>query len=169
MTAGRPTGSRRTLSVGLLLLLAGYTAPDHALAQSDSVTVQANADYGASGLKEKILGTDYRHEWTVPMRVPLLDLDSFAGGLTATQRGGGNQTVSLRFLGADGREYTFRSVEKYPRLADEPALANTVIAARRVAVSGGARLPRFARSADQALRSRSRTSSSLVWAKSQYC
>ena len=58
----------------------------------------------------------------------MLDLDSFAGGLTATQRGGGEQTKSLRFKGADGREYQFRSLDKDPVAALPPELRTTAAA-----------------------------------------
>jgi hypothetical protein len=48
------------------------------------------------------------------MEVEVLDLSTFAGGLEPLRTGGGRQTRSLRFLGADGREYSFRSVDKDP-------------------------------------------------------
>jgi hypothetical protein len=59
-----------------------------------------------------ILGDTYRDLWTTPIRVPVLDLRRFAGGLTPTKTGGGNQTRSLRFVSADGTEYVFRLVDK---------------------------------------------------------
>ena len=95
----------------------------------DSVSVAAGPQYAASGIKAVLLGADYRDAWATRIRVPVLDLDRYAGGITATERGGGNQTISLRFQSTDGREYTFRSVDKYPRLPDEPALAGTVVGA----------------------------------------
>ena len=95
----------------------------------DSVSVAAGPQYAASGIKAVLLGADYRDAWATRIRVPVLDLDRYAGGVTATERGGGNQTISLRFQSTDGREYTFRSVDKYPRLPDEPALAGTVVGA----------------------------------------
>jgi hypothetical protein len=49
------------------------------------------------------------------VRVKVLDLDTFAGGLTPVEAGGGFQTKSLRFTGKDGRQYKFRSVNKDPR------------------------------------------------------
>lgn len=91
----------------------------------DSVSVAPGPHYHADGLRALILGSGYRTEWSTPVRVPVLDLERYAGGLTPEQRGGGNQTVSLRFRGGDGREYTFRSVDKFPRLPREPALIDT--------------------------------------------
>ena len=59
--------------------------------------------------------------------IPML-LPQGAGGLTATQRGGGEQTKSLRFKGADGREYQFRSLDKDPVAALPPELRTTAAA-----------------------------------------
>ena len=52
--------------------------------------------------------------WTLPIEVEVLDLASFSGGLVAEKKGGGKQTQALRFEGADGREWRFRSVDKDP-------------------------------------------------------
>lgn len=83
-----------------------------ALAQRDSATVVAGSEYAASPNRLWLLGRSYRDLWTVPVQVPVLQLRSFAGGLAPVRRGGGNQTRSLRFRGADGREYSFRSLNK---------------------------------------------------------
>lgn len=80
--------------------------------QTDSATVVAGAEYEAGWLHALLLGREYREEWTTPVRVPVLDLSTFAGGVEPVRRGGGVQTMSLRFEGADGREYNFRSVNK---------------------------------------------------------
>ena len=58
------------------------------------------------------LGSDYRDLWTTPIRVPVLDVNTFAGGLHATKAGGGMQTKSLRLQNPDGIEYSFREVRK---------------------------------------------------------
>jgi hypothetical protein len=75
-------------------------------------TVVAGAHYAKPGIYRFYFGKQYRDLWTAPIRVPLLDLDTFAGGLTPTTAGGGFQTKSLRFRGADGYQYGFRSVDK---------------------------------------------------------
>ena len=80
----------------------------------ESVLVTPGADYDASGLHRFFFGDHYRDLWTTPIRVELLDLRHFAGGLTPLKRGGGKQTRSLRFSGADGRQYQFRSLDKDP-------------------------------------------------------
>ena len=87
--------------------------------RTDSVTIEAGADYAAGGLHRLLFGTDYRSLWTVPVRVKVLDLHTFAGGLTPTTQGGGFQTKSLRFRGQDGYQYGFRSVNKDPDVLPE--------------------------------------------------
>lgn len=99
----------------LLGVLAGALAPPAAAqAPGDTVVVVPGARYRAGPLERALLGSSYRDLWTSPVRVPVLDLGTFAGGLEPTEQGGGNQTLSLRFRGADGREYAFRSVDKFP-------------------------------------------------------
>lgn len=78
----------------------------------DSVTVIAGIDYQAGSFQRKLLGDNYRDEWTTSIRVPVLDLKNFAGGLSPTKIGGGLQTKSLRFVAPDSSEWVFRSVHK---------------------------------------------------------
>ena len=81
------TRTRVVLLAGLLVA----AGPALVEAQADSVTVQAGARYGAGSIEQMLLGTDYRQLWTAPVRVPVLDPDTFAGGLTPLERGGGRQ------------------------------------------------------------------------------
>jgi hypothetical protein len=81
---------------------------------ADTVVITPGARYRAGGLHNLFFGRHYRDLWATPIRVERLDLDRFAGGLRPTRLGGGKQTHSLRFAGADGREYQFRSVDKDP-------------------------------------------------------
>jgi hypothetical protein len=78
------------------------------------VVTAAGERYRAGALHLLVLGRHYRELWTTPIEVEVLGLSTFAGGITPLQRGGVLSTRSLRFLGADGREYTFRSVDKDP-------------------------------------------------------
>jgi hypothetical protein len=80
-------------------------------------TVVAGAQYRAGWFHRLMLGAHYRDLWATPLEVDVLDLSRFAGGLTPSRCGGRRQTKSLRFLGANGREYVFRSVDKDPTLA----------------------------------------------------
>jgi len=49
----------------------------------DSVTLAAGARYEAGGFSRFFLGNTYRDLWTTPIRVPVLDLHTYAGGLRA--------------------------------------------------------------------------------------
>lgn len=75
----------------------------------DSVTVTGYRGFLAGGFKRCLLGSNYRKEWAVPIRVKVFDMT----GWTPLQRGGGNQTRSLRMKNADGSEFVLRGVEKY--------------------------------------------------------
>ena len=48
---------------------------------ADSVEIVAGAKYQAGGLHRFLFGNGYRDLWTTPMRVPVLDLQTFGGGL----------------------------------------------------------------------------------------
>lgn len=106
------------------LVLLGFSAVGSAVAQlpstsligRDSVIVVAGADYAAGSTHRTLLGDNYRDVWTAPIKVPILDLKNFAGGLKPTKVGGGQQTKSLRFAAPDGSEWVFRSVHKGSRV-----------------------------------------------------
>src|SRR4249920_3916483 len=115
----RASGTKPTLPA-ILALLGQFLAGEPALGQErgpsaaapESTTVVAGASYKASGLHEWLFGKHYRALWITPIRVEVLNLGTFAGGLTPVKEGGGLQTQALRFTGADGKEYAFRSVNK---------------------------------------------------------
>lgn len=106
-------------------------SPPPALAQGDRfaapgpVTLAAGERYRAGWLHRLLLGSHYRDLWTTPISVDELNLATFAGGLTPSLCSGGRQTKSVRFTGADGRTYVFRSVDKDPTLALPPDLRRT--------------------------------------------
>jgi hypothetical protein len=78
----------------------------------DSAQVVAGATFAANGFHRSMLGDNYRDLWTTPVRLPVLHLDKFAGGLTALRVGGGKQTRSLRLSTSDSVEYVFRPIFK---------------------------------------------------------
>lgn len=78
----------------------------------DSVSLAAGTHYELGGFKRLFLGDTYRDYWTTPIRVPVLDLESYARGLTPLKEGGGKQTKNLRLGAPDGLEYVFRPVNK---------------------------------------------------------
>jgi hypothetical protein len=75
-------------------------------------TLAAGARYQAGWLTRFLLGGQWRELWTTPVEVPVLNLDSFDGGLSPERRGGGQQTKSLRLQSGNGRIWDFRSVDK---------------------------------------------------------
>lgn len=83
--------------------------------------------FKAGRLQQWIYGSNYRQLWTTPIEVSVLDLDAVGGGLSPLRTGGFGQSISLHFVGQDGRRYTVRSLDKDPskRLMEE--LRQTVV------------------------------------------
>jgi hypothetical protein len=99
----------------LVLALAGEAAAqDSRSARVDSVLVTPGAQYTAGPLYRAFMGSGHRALWTMPIRVPVADLSTLAGGLTPQRVGGGMTTRTLHLDGADGHRYVFRSVDKEP-------------------------------------------------------
>lgn len=94
--------------------------------QRDSVRITAGSRYDAGGLHRFLFGGDYRDLWGATLSLPVLNLDTVSGGLTPTTAGGGFQTKSLRFRGANGFQFGFRSVDKDPAVLP-PELAGTFV------------------------------------------
>ncbi|MEO8199057.1 MAG: BamA/TamA family outer membrane protein [Gemmatimonadota bacterium] len=116
---------RRTRRVSLVMLLAAlFTGLRSQLVAAQAiptppdsvrwVQIAPNPEYDASTLWRFIFGGDYRDLWTTPTKIAVLDLQTFAGGLTPVKVGGGQQTKSLRLEAPDGRQFSFRSVDKDP-------------------------------------------------------
>ena len=139
MGRGGTTGRGRGLGLACaaLALLPGGTqaqaqgseASRAPLPAIDSVTVAAGARYQAGGMQRFWLGDGWRDVWTTPVRVPVLDIHRFAGGLEFEEQGGGNQSITLHMEGADGVSYIFRSVDKHPGRALPPDLKDTPVGA----------------------------------------
>lgn len=102
----------RSLRVPLCALLVLAPALLRAQRPGETARVAAGPEYRAGGLRRLLVGKSYRPLWTTPIAVPVLDPDTFAGGLTVEEQGGGLSTESLRLKGRNGREYVFRSVDK---------------------------------------------------------
>src|SRR3954464_4317250 len=130
VTKSFPPGWSEPMSLlrGSLSAFAVAVTATAAAAQSSSRdTLQAaGPQYRASGLHRFLLGKEYRPAWSTPIRVPFLDLDHFAGGLTVVSKGGGQQTKSLLLRAEDGREFFFRSIDKDPSAALPLELRGTV-------------------------------------------
>jgi hypothetical protein len=81
--------------------------------------------YQAGALRRFFLGSGYRELWATPVRVEVLELRTFGGGLRPTKPG--NQTRSLHFLGADGQEYVLRAADKVAAYAVAPEVRGTLV------------------------------------------
>jgi hypothetical protein len=103
--------------------------PPPPVAGPDSVTITPGPEYASGGFHSFLFGDNYRVFWTTPIRVPVLDLHRFAGGLEPKKKGGGMQTESLKLIGKDGEEYAFRSVDKRTHLPTglKGALATKIV------------------------------------------
>lgn len=75
-----------------------------------------------------LTGQNYREIWKQDRSFPIFDIGHEHGGLEIIQRGGGQQTRSLRLEAKDGKQYVLRSVEKYTENAVPEALRNTFAA-----------------------------------------
>jgi hypothetical protein len=119
--------------LGLLLLML-VAAPEVVAQESreaspgpETRTAIAGPEYTAGGFTRFMLGTDYRKVWVTPIQAEVLDMESYAGGLKPVMRVGGQQSRGLALKGADGRDYTFRGIDKDPSGILPEDLRNTVV------------------------------------------
>ena len=94
--------------------------------KENEIQISAGIEYKAGWLHKFLFGKHWRDVWTTPVKVKILDLNKFAGGLTPIKRGGGMQTKSLRFKGNDGHYWKFRSIEKDPSKTLPPELRESI-------------------------------------------
>lgn len=134
--AHRVHSATRTLESWARLCLAAVAfTPVPVFAQEDgpvagdTVRVTPGRSYDAGMLHRLLLGDLHRTLWATPVNVPVLDLDTFAGGLTPIRRGGGQQTRSLRLRGRDGVTYMFRVIDKDASRTLDPELRRSIAAA----------------------------------------
>jgi hypothetical protein len=90
------------------------------------ITIIPGEEYEAGWLHEIFFGAHWRDIWTTPIKVEILDLNNFDGGITPIKRGGGQQTKSLRFRSKNGLIWKFRSVDKDPSKILPPDLQETI-------------------------------------------
>lgn len=123
LTIDRDSMQISSLSTGRLLYEIATTKEKKKLLRQTVVPKNTNTQksiaigpqYKANWLQRGLVGANYREEWTTPVRLPVLDIDTTMGGLRPYKRGGGNQTQSLRFKASNGLKYNFRSVDKDAR------------------------------------------------------
>lgn len=105
------TGLATVLMMSTISRAAAQNPPPR-IVTTDSVVVVPGEIYRAGHFHRVLLGNNYRDEWTTPIKVPVFKPSTFHGGLRPLKKGGGAQTISLRFETPDGLEYVFRSVKK---------------------------------------------------------
>jgi hypothetical protein len=94
---------------------------------ADTVERVLAPQFRAGGIKRWLWGAEYRRSWTEEVRLPVLDLGSYAGGLQPVEEEWGPLVTSLLLAGSDGRTYVFRPLINDPTrgliaiLADSPA------------------------------------------------
>lgn len=93
---------------------AGADEPLPAASAASTRTVVAGERFRKGGPYRFLFGGNYRDLWTTPVELPVLDLQTFAGGLIPTRAVGHGQTQGLALDGADGQAYTFRPLLKDP-------------------------------------------------------
>lgn len=71
----------------------------------------ADSQYAAGAFARLLLGSNWRDLWITPVRVPVLDIGTYAGGIEPYEVGG-RQSWTLHFRNPEGRRYIFRSAEK---------------------------------------------------------
>lgn len=93
----------------------------------DSMTHVAAPKFKAGSFKRWLWGSNYRNEWTSPIKAPVFDIAKEKGGLKTVSRGGRLQSMSLRLEDSSGHQYVLRSIEKYPERILPEELRQTFI------------------------------------------
>jgi hypothetical protein len=99
--------------------------PAGAQTPGDTIVVAVGPQYAAGRLQRLLLGDNWRDLWVQPIRIPVLDVRTFAGGLVPERRGGGNQSITLHMIDASGRGWIFRSIDKFPERGLPPEIRGT--------------------------------------------
>ena len=128
----------KMISKGLFaILLTAFTALN-TLAQTTILNnssndpnpvVIAGKKYERSAFHNFLWGKHYRKEWTTPVKIKAVHLDTLMGGLTPFKKGGGRQTQTLRLKDKDGKEYVMRSIDKTYTKALPPVFQGTFVEA----------------------------------------
>jgi hypothetical protein len=89
--------------------------------------ISAGPQYKKPKFYQWLWGRNRRKEWTTPIYVPVLWLDSIYGGLKPVKKGGGNETKTLQLKTESNKEYTLRSIDKSRNDVVLPEYKNTFI------------------------------------------
>src|SRR5688500_1932195 len=113
--ASAPAAAQDTVQAGPDTILVADSILGGAPVPPESLEVSTSRRGFSTGrARQLFLGRHYRALWNTRLKAEVLDLGTFAGGLTPYREGGHAQTLSLRFRGADGVNYVFRALDKEP-------------------------------------------------------
>jgi hypothetical protein len=116
---------RRTVAAASVCVAVAYGTSPGSAAENRHV-MAGRPGYDTSAFHNLFMGSGYRKLWVTPIDFEVLDLKSFAGGLTPVRQVGSMQSIGLAMKGADGRSYTFRTSDKDPTRILPPEWAETV-------------------------------------------
>src|SRR5690606_25344186 len=80
--------------------------------QTLQVSVYSEDETDKSDFFTSVWGKHYRDLYSTKITAKVAILDTLYGGVDIVQKGGGNQTRSLRLRAKDGREFSMRAVKK---------------------------------------------------------
>ncbi|WP_183559720.1 BamA/TamA family outer membrane protein [Mucilaginibacter sp. SP1R1] len=81
----------------------------------DSIKLAIEPTYNqVSKTHRFFLGENYRKLWAAPVRFRVFHIATEKGGLKILQKGGGQQTKSLRLQDSTGQQWVLRTIQKYP-------------------------------------------------------
>jgi Omp85 superfamily domain len=102
------------LEAFILVLLIFGSCYSQITSDTKYITLETDSTYSADWFWRFWFGDHWRDLWTTSVKVEVLDLKNFDGGLIPIKEGGGLQTKSLRFKGNNGLFWKFRSLDKDP-------------------------------------------------------
>lgn len=104
----------------------GQTTKLSKVITADSVITKVKPSFDSvSRFHRYLFGDNYRKDYAMDTKLPVIRISEIYGGLMPTQLGGGNQSRSLRLVDKNGKEYVLRSVEKFPEVLLPQGLRNT--------------------------------------------
>lgn len=122
-----PRFVRSYIHLWLIFVSLNATAQESVADTATHKLVIAGPAYKRPPLFQKLWGSNHRVEWTTPVCVPILKLDTAFEGLIPYKVGGGNESKSLRLHTKEGKEYVLRSINKSRTLVIPPELRGTFL------------------------------------------
>ncbi|RRJ90127.1 metallophosphoesterase [Paenimyroides tangerinum] len=79
-----------------------------------STSIYSESETSKGEIYKFLFGKHFRDVYSTKIEVPVAYLDTLYGGLTPTISGGGNQSLSLRLVDKEGKEFVMRGLRKSP-------------------------------------------------------